>query len=117
MELRPSFLEQAHPDLTITTRSEAGLPVRTARQEIINDDGRFLAIEEKLDQVNACSIDLFRHEHLLDALGELGQRAQGSQEVTVAKLSLIDIVGLDSILEDIRRFVDLPGTLPCEGVV
>ena len=73
MQLCPSFLEYADPKLAITARRKARLPICTTWEEIIDDDRRFLAIEEKLDHVNACCINLFRHKHLLDAFGELSQ--------------------------------------------
>ena len=75
MQLRPSFLEQAHPEFTITASSKARLSIRTTWKEIINDDRRFLAIEEKFDQVNACWIYFFGYKHLHDAFRELSKRA------------------------------------------
>ena len=73
MKLRPSFFEQANPEFTITASSKARLSISTTWEEIIDNDRRFLAIEEKFDHVNACSIDFFRYKHLHDAFRELGQ--------------------------------------------
>ena len=116
VQLRPSFLKQAHPKLAITASSKDRLSIHT-REEVINDNRRFLAIEDEFDHVNACCIYLFRHKHLLDTFWELSKGAQGSQEVTVSKLSLIDVVGLNSILENVNRVVDLSGTPPRERVI
>ena len=117
MQLRPSFLEQTDPKFAITARRKARLSVLSTWEEIIDNDRRFLAIEEKFDHVNACCIYFFRYKHLHDAFRELGQRAQGSQEIAITKLTLIDVIGLDSILKYISRFVYLAGTLPCERIV
>ena len=117
MQLRPSFLEQADPKFAITARRKARLSVFCTWEEIIDNDRRFLAIEEKFDHVNACCIYFFRYKHLHDAFRELGQRAQGSQEIAITKLTLINVIGLDSILKYIGRLVYLTSTFPCERVI
>ena len=117
VQLSPCFLKQAYPKLTITARCKDRLSILVTRKVVINDDRRFLAIEDELDQIDACCINLFRHEHLLDIFWELSEGAQGSQEVAVSELSLVNVVGLDTVLEDVDWVVDLSGASPRKGVI
>ena len=72
MQLGPCFLEETDPDLSISASCEGRLSVLANRQVIIDDHWGFSAVDKKSHHVDTGLVDLFRHEHVLDSLRELG---------------------------------------------
>jgi len=114
MKLGPSFLKNTDPELAITASSECRCSILLNWQEIINDDWLLITIDKHANHVDASSIDLFCHEHVLNTVFEFGERTKRSQEVAIAKLTLVDIIWLDTIFKDVAWVVDLTGALPAE---
>ena len=83
---------------------------------IIDNNRRFLTVQEEHDHVNTGFVDLFCNEHGFDALRELCQRAQRGQEVAISELTLVDVVRLNTVLENVDRVEDLTGSLPFKRV-
>ena len=71
VQLSPCFFKQAYPKLTITACGKDRLSILVTGKEVINNNWRFLTIKDEPNQIDACCIDLFRHEHLLDIFWEL----------------------------------------------
>ena len=117
MELGPGLFEETNPELTVSARRERWLTIGSAWQVLIDEDRRFLSVQEESNHVDARLVDLLGDKHGLDSLWELGERAQRGQKVAVAQLALVDVVRLDAVLEDEQRVVDVTGTLPSEFVV
>ena len=114
MKLGPGLLEETDPELVVSACRKRWLSFGVAGEEFINEYGRFLTIQEESHHVDASLVHLLGDEHGLDALGELSQRAQGGEEVAVAKCTLVDIIRLNTILKDVDRVEYLTSSLPCE---
>ena len=116
MEFGPGLLEETDPKFTIPARCKARLTVGAHWKVIIDNDGGLLAVQVKNDHVDSSLVDLLSHEHLLDAFGELGQRAQSGQEVAVTELTLIDVIRFNAVLEYVNWVENLAGALPFKRV-
>ena len=117
MQLRPGFLEYTNPYLTVTACSEGWLTVRFAGQEVVDDDWSVLAIQEETHHIDASFVNLLSHEHGLDAMGHLGERAERRQEVAVAQTALVDITRLNTVFKDVNRVVDFSRPLPSVRII
>ena len=81
---------------------------------IIDNHWGFSAVDKKFHHVDTGLVDLFRHEHVLDSLRELGQRAERCQEVAITQFTLVDVIRLNAIFEHMHLFVYLTGAFPAE---
>ena len=84
---------------------------------IIDDHWGFSAVDKKSYHVDTGLIDLFRHEHVLDSLRELGQRAERCQEVAITQFALVDVIRLNAIFEHMHLLVYLTGAFPAKRSV
>ena len=116
MELGPGLLEETNPDFAVPARCKARLAIGTHRKMIIDNNGSLLTVQVENDHVDSSLVNLLSQEHLLDAIGKLGQRAQSGQEVAVTELTLVDVVGFNAVLENVDWVEDLAGALPFERV-
>ena len=83
MELGPRLLQKTDPEFTITTCGEDRFAIGFDWQVIVDNHWRFLAVLEKVHQVDASRVDFLRNKHGFDTIGKLCQRAQRRQEVAV----------------------------------
>ena len=114
MELRPCLLEEADPELPVTASRKDGLSSSVHRKVIVYDYRHLIAIDVEPYKVDTGLVDLLGVKEGLYAVRELGQRTQGCQEVAVAQLALVDVIGLNPTFKDVNRVEDLTGPLPLE---
>lgn len=98
VQFGPRFFYQANPYFRFTTVSEAEPSVQS-RKIVINDDSPTHSIKEEIEQVTARFIDLLGVEERVNVSGIFCHRTKHSQQVTISKHTLINVVGVDSILE------------------
>ena len=114
VELGPSLLEKADPELTVTRCRESWRSIRLHGQVVINHYGRFFAVLEESDQVYPGSVDCLSVKHSANTVWKLRQRAQCSQKVAVAQSALVHIIWIDAIFENARALIDLTGAFPLQ---
>ena len=106
MVLRESFLHNRHPEGTCITSvcvyseaSEVGVTHVVKGEIVVDDDGVGHAEGVEVDSVDAIGADLIRavEEHFFDRAWDLCHSGARGKEPAVAKSSLLDIVGVNSI--------------------
>ena len=106
MVLGKGLLNDGNPEgtfitsiLVITKTSEVGVAVGVKGEEVVDDDGVGHAESVEVYSVDAVGADRIRavEEHFLDRAWDLCHGSARGEEPAVAKRSLLDIVGLNSI--------------------
>ena len=90
MEFGPCFFEQDHPEL-ITVGFGEGRLISEARDIIIDNDLLPFTILADLQAIDAQIILLIVEEELGDTSGHLREHREDGQEVTITKVTLLDI--------------------------
>ena len=85
-------------------------------QIVIDPDWKLLAVHKECHEIDSCTVCLSCVEASLDPLWILGHRRKHSQEVTVAEGTLTDIVGLNSINENLKFGVNIRCSFPFDSV-
>jgi hypothetical protein len=58
---------------------------------VVDHDHLLLSVDEEAQCIAASCVRILRDEEALDTLGELSQRRERREEVTIATLTLLDI--------------------------
>ena len=118
MHFGPSFLNQDWPDLSTMTGAECN-SVRSFvyRYLVIDDDWRLGPINIQENAVDSCLVGIFSSQEIEDLFWELTHGAHYGQEIAVSKISLLNIIWMDSIDNHLRVFNDLSNSLPLQSII
>jgi hypothetical protein len=108
----PGLLEDKHPKLVFIGLAEEWFADLVHRDEVVDDDLLYLAVDEHGHLVDACRVVALLTEDGLHAFLVFGDGCEGGEEVAIAEVALDDLGGFDGGGEEDGIGDDFGDSLP-----
>ena len=96
MKFSPCFLKKTYPEFIVLASCECNLVILIDRKPVVHHYWSLCAVDVEVDTVTTSAVNLFGIETLFNSFRNLCQRTEDSKEVTVAQLSLFDVIGFNA---------------------